>query len=154
MLLISIWLWKTQYVQLSTSPVVRCPQWLWHAALAGAHHMERDGAHLSCGRNMENKPVCHSGLITDSNVSAEGAFTVAWEHHLPVSNVLHIISLPPLVSSLLFSWYETVMKVAQKQGSWELACLLSSNNKSPSPATRSPPKTKALNLLSVICLVC
>lgn len=116
--------------------------------------MERDGAHLSRGRNMENKPVCHSGLITDSNVSAEGAFTVAWEHHLPVSNVLHIISLPPLVSSLLFSWYETVMKVAQKQGSWELACLLSSNNKSPSPTTRSPPKTKVLNLLSVICLVC
>lgn len=73
--------------------------------LAGAHHLQRDGTHLSCGKNMENKPVCHCRLITDSNVSAEGALSVAWEHHLPVSNVLHIISLPPLVSSLRLSMF-------------------------------------------------
>lgn len=75
---------------------------------------------------MENKPVCHCRLITDSNVSAEGALSVAWEHHLPVSNVLHIISLPPLVSSLLLSWCSTVMKIAGKRGNWEPASLLSS----------------------------
>lgn len=113
--------------------------------------MERDGTHLSCGKNMENKPVCHCRLITDSNVSAEGALSVAWEHHLPVSNVLHIISLPPLVSSLLLSWCSTVMKIAGKRGNWEPASLLSSDNKSPTPSTHISPKTM-VNLLSMICL--
>lgn len=65
----------------------------------GARHVERDGTHLSRVKDMEIKPVCHCRLITDSNVSAEGALSVAWEHHLPVSNVLYIISPPHHVSS-------------------------------------------------------
>lgn len=116
------------------------PQWLWYRVLAGAHHLERDGTHLSCVKDMENKPVCHCRLITDSNVSAEGALSVAWEHHLPVSNVFYIISPPPHVSSLQLSWCSTVMKIARKRGNWEPASLLSSNNKSPTPNTQMPQK--------------
>lgn len=93
-------------------------------------------------KNLENKPVCHCRLITDSNVSAEGALSVAWEHHLPVSNVLHTISLPPLVSSLLLCRCSTVMKIAGKQDNWEPAGLLSSANKSPTSNTRISPKTR------------
>lgn len=95
-------------------------------------------------QNTENKPVCHCRLITDSNVSAEGALSVAWEHHLPDSNVLHIISLPPLVSSLLLCRCSTVMKIAGKRGNWEQAGLLSSDNKSPTSKTHISPKNKGL----------
>lgn len=116
------------------------PQWLWYPALAAAHHLERDGSHLSRVKNIENKPICQCRLITDSNVSAEGALSVAWEHHLPVSNVLYIISPPPHVSSLLRSWCSTVMKIARKWGNWEPASRLSSNNQSPTPNTEVPPK--------------
>lgn len=41
---------------------------------------------------MAHKPVDHCGLITNCIVSA-GVSSVAWEHHLPFCNVLHIISL-------------------------------------------------------------
>lgn len=70
---------------------------------------------------MENKPVYHCRIITDSNVSAEGALSVAWEHHLPVSNVLYIISRPPYVSSFLLSRCSTVMKISRKWANWEVA---------------------------------
>lgn len=79
---------------------------------------------------MENKPICQCRLITDTNVSAEGALSVAWKHHLPVSNVLYIISPPPHVSSVLFSCWLMVMKISRKRDTWEPASLLSSDNKS------------------------
>lgn len=85
---------------------------------------------------MENKPVCHCRLITHSNVSAEGALSVAWEHHLPVSNAFDIISPPPHVSSLQLSRCSTVMEITRKQGNWEPESLLSSDNKSSTPNTQ------------------
>lgn len=77
-------------------------------------------------------------LITDTNVSAEGALSVAWKHHLPVSNVLYIISPPPHVSSVLFSCWLMVMKISRKRDTWEPASLLSSDNKSRTQNTGSP----------------
>lgn len=113
------------------------PQWLWCAVLAGAHHLETDGTHLSCVKDMENKPVCHFRLITVSNVSAEGALSVAWEHHLPVSNVLYIIShLPHVLSLLVFEGDENCQETRQMGA----ASLLSSDNKYPTPKHRRPKK--------------
>lgn len=122
--------------------------------LAGDYHYEKDGTHLSCGKRHEkNRPVCHCRLITDSNVSAEGPLSVAWEHHLPFSNVLYVISLPPLVSSLLLSWCLTVMKIGGKWGNWEPFSLLSSKNQSSTLETHILQKQLLTYYLWYVCFV-
>ena len=55
--------------------------------------------------------------------------------------LMYVTSLVlPTLHLYQLSWCSTVMKIARKQGIWELESLLSRDNKSPTPNTEMPPQ--------------